>query len=285
MPEPDHIYRSLKLAAQMFGQPLEALAPAERRRVDRAAARQHDIEALILATPEAAAVLLPEASIDASLAEIRSRYESDEDYYADLERIGLDALALRQAVSRDLVVEAVLEKVAAQSASVSETDVEIFWRMHRQRFRRAETRLLRHILVTINDDLTDNQRQAARSRIDAIRTRLVKEPPRFAEQALKHSECPTAINGGLLGQVPRGQLYPELDAAAFALDEASLSEVVESELGYHLICCERIQPERLLSFAEARPTIRERLEQDQHGRCQKAWIEALRLQAAQRSLD
>jgi peptidyl-prolyl cis-trans isomerase C len=76
--------------------------------------------------------------------------------------------------------------------------------------------------------------------------------------------------------VPRGQLYPELDAAAFALDEASLSEVVESELGYHLICCERIHPERLLSFAEARPTIRERLEQDQHGRCQKAWIEALR---------
>jgi hypothetical protein len=116
--------------------------------------------------------MLPEASIDASLTEIRSRYESDEDYYADLERIGLDALALRQAVSRDLVVEAVLEKVAAQSASVSETDVEIFWRMHRQRFRRAETRLLRHILVTINDDLTDNQRQAARSRIDAIRTRL-----------------------------------------------------------------------------------------------------------------
>lgn len=285
MPEPDHIYRSLKLAAQMFGQPLEALAPAERRRVDRAAARQHDIEALILATPEAAAVLLPEASIDASLAEIRSRYDSDEDYYADLERIGLDASALRQAVSRDLVVEAVLEKVAAQSASVSETDVEIFWLMHRQRFRRAETRLLRHILVTINDDLTDNQRQAARSRIDAIRTRLVKEPPRFAEQALKHSECPTAINGGLLGQVPRGQLYPELDAAAFALDEASLSEVVESELGYHLICCERIQPERLLSFAEARPTIRERLEQEEHARCQKTWIEALRLQAAQRSLD
>jgi hypothetical protein len=40
-----------------------------------------------------------------------------------------------------------------------------------------------------------------------------------------------------------------------------LSEVVESQLGYHLIYCEAIHPERrLLSFAEARNTIREYLE-------------------------
>ncbi|MBK7954464.1 MAG: peptidylprolyl isomerase [Candidatus Accumulibacter sp.] len=67
--------------------------------------------------------------------------------------------------------------------------------------------MLRHILVTIHEQLADNQRQPARDRIEAIRSRLLKEPQRFAEQALKHSECPTAINGGLLGSVPRGQLY------------------------------------------------------------------------------
>ncbi|MBK7954465.1 MAG: hypothetical protein IPK02_11165 [Candidatus Accumulibacter sp.] len=74
-----------------------------------------------------------------------------------------------------------------------------------------------------------------------------------------------------------------LEAAAFALDEASLSEVIESELGYHLIGCEAIHPERLLSFAEARQSIREYLEQQQQSLCQKAWIKALRQQAAKGS--
>ena len=62
-----------------------------------------------------------------------------------------------------------LEKVtpACQSA----TRVEIFWFMHKDRFRRAETRELRHILITINEQLPGNERA---QRIDAIRERLLK---------------------------------------------------------------------------------------------------------------
>jgi hypothetical protein len=44
--------------------------------------------------------------------EIRGRYGSDQDYHADLDRVGLDAHSLRRAVARDMVVEAVLESVA-----------------------------------------------------------------------------------------------------------------------------------------------------------------------------
>ncbi|OHC64649.1 MAG: nitrogen fixation protein NifM [Rhodocyclales bacterium GWA2_65_19] len=279
MTEPDAVYLSLKLAAQLFEKPLEALAADELRRVKNVAAKQHEIEALILQTPEAARVMLPEASIEASLKEIRGRYASEEDYHADLDRIGLDGAALRQAVLRDLRVEAVLEKVGAHAAAVSETEVEIFWFMHKERFRRVETRVLRHILVTVNDALPGSERDTARAAIEAIRARLLKNPERFAEQALKHSECPTAMHGGLLGAVPRGQLYAELEAAAFALAAGELSIVVESELGFHLLLCDAINEARTLSLTEARPTIREHLEQQRRGMCQKSWINALRRQA------
>lgn len=285
MPEPGSIYRSIKLAAQMFGKPLESLAPAELHRLNRVADRQQEIEALILETPEAARVQLPVAAIDASLMEIRGRYGDDEEYHTELQRVGLDASSLRQAVARDLLVEAVLETVAAASAAVSDTDVEIFWYMNRQRFRLGETRVLRHLLVTINDGLAGNERAAARARIDAIHARLLREPQRFAEQALKHSECPTAFHGGLLGRVPRGRLYPQLEAVAFSLAEGMLSGVIESELGYHLVRCEAIQRERLLSFVEARQTIREHLAGQQQALCRNAWIRALRRQGAERSSE
>lgn len=279
MTEAGNVYLTLKLAAKLFEKPLEALADDELHRVRTVAARQHELETLILTTPEAASVMLPEASVDASMGEIRGRYASDEDYDADLDRIGLDAASLRRAVERDMVVEAVLERVAARSAAVSETEVEIFWLIHKDRFRYAETRVLRHILITINDGPAGSERRAARDRMDAIRARLLKRPERFGEQALKHSECPTAMNGGLLGAVPRGQLYPEVEAVAFALAESSLSAPVESELGFHLLYCEAIDPERPIPFAEARETIRERLEQQRRGLCQKSWINALRRQA------
>ena len=280
MREPVGVYLALKLAAQLFKKPLEALAADELKRVGSVAAQQQEIETLILNTVEASSVALPAASIEACLAEIRSRYESEEDFRADLERIGLDAAALRQAVERDMVVEAVLDKVGARAAAVSDTEVEIFWFMHKDRFRRAETRVLRHILITINEQLAGNERGAARNKIDAIRERLLKNPERFAEQALKHSECPTAMNGGLLGTVPRGQLYPELEATAFTLAENALSAPVESELGWHLILCETIHAERQSQLAEVRQTIREHLERQRRSTCQKSWINALRRQAA-----
>lgn len=280
MPEPAGVYLALKLAERLYHKPLEALAADELKRVGSVAAQQQEIETLILSTTEAGSVILPAASIEACLAEIRGRYASEEDFRADLERIGLDAAALRQAVERDMAVEAVLEKVGARAAAVSDTEVEIFWFMHKDRFRRAETRELRHILITINEQLAGNERDAARDKIDAIRERLLKNPERFAEQALKHSECPTAMNGGVLGRVPRGQLYAELEAAAFAMAENTLSEPVESELGWHLIRCDAIHAERQSQLAEVRQTIRDHLEQQRRGMCQKSWINALRRQAA-----
>ena len=280
MTEAGSEYLTLKLAAKLFSRPPEALAADELKRVRAVAARQREIEALILGTPESANVMVPQASIEACLQEIRDRYGSEEDFHADLDRIGLDVASLRRAVERDLVVEAVLEKVGARAAAVSDTEVEIFWFMHKDRFRRAETRVLRHILVTINETLAGSERPAAGASIEAIRSRLLKDPGRFAEQALKHSECPTAMNGGLLGRVPRGQLYPELEAAAFALGEGELSQVVETELGYHLVLCETIEAERHSRFDEVRQTIREHLEQQRRGICQKAWINSLRRQPA-----
>lgn len=276
MPDPGSVYLTLKLAKQLFDKPLDALAADELARVRDVAARQTVLERLILESGEAAAVMAPADSVDRHLAEIRQRYASEGEYRADLERIGLDQDALRTAVTRDLRVEAVLDRVGARAARVSETDIEIFWLMHKERFHRPETRVLRHILVTINESLADSRRDAARAKIDALRMRLEKAPRRFEEQALKHSECPTAMNGGLLGNVPRGQLYPELDAAAFRLDAGELSPVVESEIGFHLLRCEAVHEARLRTLDEARQSIREHLEQQRRGACQKAWINSLR---------
>lgn len=268
-------YLKLKLAQQLFKKSPEHLAPDETRKLDAAATRQRALEAAILSTPEAAQVMLPRSSVESSLKEIQQRYASEDDFHVDLDRIGLTAATLKEAVERDLTVEAVLDKVASRAAKVSDTEVEIFYFMHKERFTRPPGRTLRHILITINPDYAENGREEALRRIENIRARLIKDPSRFEEQALKHSECPTAMNGGLLGRVGAGQLYPELEPDAFSLAAGELSTVLESPVGFHLIHCDEIHASESMPLHEARERIHRHLMDQRQRICQKAWINAL----------
>jgi nitrogen fixation protein NifM len=154
-------------------------------------------------------------------------------------------------------------------------DVELYYQYHPEQFRRPETRLVRHILITINDSITENTREAARQRIDEIAKRLAKEPQRFEEQALKHSECPTALDGGKLGALPRGKLFPELDKALFELKAGEVSGVLESELGFHVLLCDAITEAGVLGYDQAKQHIRKLLEQKRKRVCQQAWVKQL----------
>ena len=57
----------------------------------------------------------------------------------------------------------------------------------------------------------------------------------FGDLARAHSDCPSAQQGGDLGLFGRGQMVPEFDAAAFSIQVDAVSDVVETEFGYHLL--------------------------------------------------
>lgn len=268
-------YLTLKLAHALFSKSPAELSGEENERLRTVAARAQLIEQRIFATADAAWVALPEASVDQGFAEIRQRYDSDEAFHADLERIDLGEGELREALRRELQVEAILDQVASRVAPPSETEVEIFYLMHRDRFNAPERRRLRHILITLNDDLPGNTRGEAMARLEAVRARCLKAPERFAEQALKHSECPTAMNGGLLGEISRGQLYSELEPAAFALAANELSAIVESPIGLHLLRCDEVLAAGPLPLPMLRERITGQLTESRRAARRKAWIREL----------
>lgn len=265
-------YLLLKTASSLFGKGLADLTAEERERVSLAAARQQALEARVLASREARDVVVPAATLDAALRKIRGRYASEDEFVEDLTRNRLELSQFIAALARELKVEAVLDKVGSRAVPVSDLDVEIYYHYHQKQFQRPERRTARHILVTINPKLADNTQAVARVRIEAIAARLAKDPGRFEEQAMKHSECPSALNGGLLGTFVRGQIYPELEAALFSLRPMQLSGIVETHLGYHLLRCDAVEPAGVMRLDEAREGIRQLLSERRRRECLRAWL-------------
>lgn len=271
-------YLAMKTAQQLYAKGQAALGVDERNKVLKLARQQFEMEDRVLASPEAVEVAVPEATVRDALGEVLGRYADRAEMDAELAGNGLDSDGYAEALERELRVNAVLDKVGSRTVKVSDIDVELYYHYHYHldQFQRPETRVARHILVTVNEDLPENGREAALARIEGVAARLAKDPTRFEEQAIKHSECPTALNGGLLGEARIGQLYPELDAVLFKLEPMELSGILSSPMGFHIVRCDEIKPAGPVPLDQVKEKIREHLQEKRRQTCIRAWLKALR---------
>lgn len=272
---PEFSYHMLRNALKDFQKNLGQLEPMEYRQVQRKASKSYELESLVIASEEAKGVIVTERQLDAALGEVASRYATRDEFLDDLAGNGLDEESLRKALYRELLFDGVMQRVAANSADVNDLDVHLFYEMHRQRFEAPETRMARHILITVNPDYPENTPLAARRRIERLSEKLAGRCNRFEQFARHHSECPSAMEGGRLGEVKRGQLYEELDRVLFNMREGEISNIIESEIGLHLLYCEKIRPSKRTPLSKAFPRIREHLQERHRRNCQKAWLAGL----------
>ncbi|MEL0584038.1 MAG: nitrogen fixation protein NifM [Candidatus Thiodiazotropha sp. (ex. Lucinoma kazani)] len=272
---PEFSYHLLRNALNGFHKNLSQLDPTQYQEVYRKASKSYELESLVIASPESEGVFISQQQLDQSMTEVASRYEDNEAFIQDLESNGLDEAGLRKALHRELMFDSIMQRVAANSANITELDIHLFYEMHHERFQTPETRTARHILITVNPDFPENRRDAALDRINQAAEKLAGRTNRFGEFAKQYSECPTAMEGGKLGEIRRGQLYKSLDAVLFRMEAEQISPIVESEMGFHILYCEKIKVAMKVPLSKAVPRISEVLQHRQRRNCQKAWLASL----------
>jgi peptidyl-prolyl cis-trans isomerase C len=273
--EPGYQYHLLRGALERFSKNLAQLDERELVQARSQADKTYGLESLVLSSVEAAELIIPPEQVDTAMDQVSSRYADQSAFIVDLAANGLDEDKLRQALHRELVFDSVMQRIAARRLKVSQIDARLYYEFHNDKFTVPEQRQARQILITINDDFAENSRQAARARIDKIALKLKRSPNRFADQARRHSECPSAMEAGKLGAIKRGQLFPELDSVLFSMQEGTVSDVLESEIGFHLLLCEKIVPARILPFSKAEARIKKVIDERNGRNCQKAFLKQL----------
>ncbi len=94
-----------------------------------------------------------------------------------------------------------------------------------------------HILLMYSGSMrstASREKSEAIELINSLKSKII-EGEDFADLAKNHSDCPSAQEGGDLGTFGPGQMVPEFENAAFNMEINDVSDVVETDFGYHLI--------------------------------------------------
>lgn len=269
---PEFNYHLLRNALNDFSKNHSQLNAEQYEKIHHKAQKSYQLESLVLQSAESEGVIVSSQQLDQALTELTSRYSDVDAFTTDLAANGLDQQSMRKALYRELMFDLIMQRVASHSSPVEEIDVQLFYELHRERFSTPEKRVARHILITINPDFKENTRDAALARIQQIENKISGHPNRLKNFARQFSECPSAMDGGALGEVQPGQLYPELDSMLFSMEQNQLSPIIESEMGFHLLLCEKIKPATQIPHARVRQRILDSLEQRNQRNCQKLWL-------------
>ncbi|MFO1148067.1 MAG: peptidylprolyl isomerase [Alsobacter sp.] len=160
----------------------------------------------------------------------------------------------RRETSEEARVRLLLEKEVHTPLPDDET-CRRYYDRNRQRFRTSDLYEAAHILLpAAPGDPTSLAK--ARLAAEGIIAALLEDPDRFEDLARSTSACPSAAQGGNLGQLGRGQTTPEFDQALASMQEGEITAApVQSRYGLHVIRLERKIAGRELPFEAVRERI------------------------------
>ncbi len=176
---------------------------------------------------------------------------------ADIEAFYKANTPLFQAPETANIEYLVLDLDAVKKTVVpNEQDVKSYYEQNVARLSGNEERRASHILINAPKDMPAADRQKAKEHATALLEQVRKAPDTFADVARKNSQDPgSAPKGGDLDFFGHGAMVKPFEDAVFALKKGEISDVVESDFGFHIIKLTDIKAPKQKSFEELRAGI------------------------------
>ncbi len=176
-------------------------------------------------------ITLPEGSVDELMQQIEQQVGGRESLETSLGQMGLTYAAMRSNVEESELAMALMEEKIRPGVTVTEEEAATFYKENPQYFTTPEQVHARHILFKTGEGVDD---AAALAKAEQAHARAVAGED-FAALARELSEGPSGPEGGDLGFFSANQMVQPFSEAAFALEPGQISDVVQTQFGYHVI--------------------------------------------------
>jgi parvulin-like peptidyl-prolyl isomerase len=206
-------------------------------------------------------VKITDAQIQKKVDDVKKQYFAGDQkkFEAGLKAQSYTLAALREDARAQLVSEGIYKDITGD-VKVSDAEAQQYYDENSTRYKVAESRVVRHILVKTKDEA------------DKLRSEI-ENGADFATIAKEKSLDPGSKDQGGKLTVSKGQTVAPFDKAAFSLDTNELSEPVKTQYGYHLIQpLTAVKPGHVTPFAEVRAQIKSQLVQEKKSKAVSDWV-------------
>jgi len=190
--------------------------------------------------------------------QLKKQYPNEQAFKESMAEDNLSEDFVKSRIKMKLAIQRFVDKEFGGKIDVPEGEAKGFYDGNPQYFTQPETIRMSEIVIKVDPKTDEANKQEARKKLEDIQKRLQKGED-FAILAKDFSQSASAAQGGDLGFVPRGGMPKPLDDAAFSLKPGEVSNVVETDLGFHLIKVHEKKPEIVVPFKDVEERIRQHL--------------------------
>jgi peptidyl-prolyl cis-trans isomerase C len=179
-------------------------------------------------------ITVNDQSITEQIESLKKRFPDDGRYKEWLLKMGFSEEELKSRIKEEMAMKQLIDTEIIEKIAVSEKEAKEYYDNNPASFSQSESVRASHILIGYGEKVDASSKEAARKKLEEIEER-VKKGEDFSALAKEFSECPSSEKGGDLGYFERGQMAFPFEEAAFALEPGTVSGIVETQFGYHLI--------------------------------------------------
>lgn len=175
--------------------------------------------------------------VDKQFKQLKESMKKDKNYEKFLKDNGIDDAFLKAQLTKDITIQN-FKNNFDKNTKITEEEMKKYYDEHKKTYVDDEVRAS-HILISTVDPKTkkpvsDDKKKEAKKKAEQVYEK-VKSGQDFAKLAKEYSDDGSASNGGDLGFFSKGQMVPEFEKAAFGMDKDQVSNIVETQFGYHII--------------------------------------------------
>ena len=184
-------------------------------------------------------VLVTDEEVDTEITKRLTYFESQlgsvekvEEYFGKL-KVEIE-LELGKVIKDQILAERVQRGISSD-VKVTPAEVREFFNQQNNADIPVVAKKVEVAQIIVKPEISEEQKDKLRDKLNSFRERVYKGED-FKMLATLYSDDPgSATRGGELGFVNRGDLVPEFEREAFLFKEGEISEVVESQLGFHIV--------------------------------------------------
>lgn len=183
---------------------------------------------------------------------------------------------LRQEIRKGLSYEKLFEAQWSGKIDITDDDIQKYYSENPGEFETAEQVRASHILIKPETNADPNgAKAAARAKAQDL-LKQIKDGADFGALAKAHSDCPSSAEGGDLGFRGRGEWTQPFEKAAFELKPGQVSDIVETEFGYHIVKVTDRKDAGIVPLEQAKEEIIEKLQARKKAEIAEAYVRSLK---------